>query len=178
MTDEIRDEETRGPEPDMPAMERAEELVDRAARGAGYLVSLAGLRLLRGASLAREEAEDIWAEAQSLRYRERQGDEPDAGGGDVVAPDVQQAPTTATGTVQNAAQQAAASAGSVVEGATEAVRSKAEELGIMETPIRITEAARRKAEELGVALAGLQGTGAGGQITVEDVKKRAKAERP
>ena len=177
MTDAVRDETAE--ETVRPATERAEELVDRAAQGASYLASLAFLRLMRGASLAREEAEDIWAEAQSLRYRERQGDEPDAGGGDVVAPDAQQAPTTATGTVQNAAQQAAASAGSVVEGATEAaVRSKAEELGIMETPIRITEAALRKAEELGVALTGLQGTGAGGQITVGDVKKRAKAERP
>lgn len=174
--DEVRDD--TGRETVRPATERAEELVDRATRGASYLASLAAMHLMRGASLAREEAEDIWAEAQSLRYRERQGVEPNAGG-DVVAPDAQQAATTATDTVQNAAQQAAASAGSVVEGATEAVRRKAEELGLMETPtIRVTEAARRKAEELGVALAGLQGTGTGGQITVEDVKKRAKAERP
>ena len=175
--DEVQDD--TGRETVRPATERAEELVDRATRGASYLASLAAMHLMRGASLAREEAEDIWAEAQSLRYRERQGVEPDAGSGDVVAPDVQQAATTATDTVHNAAQQAAASAGNMVEGATEAVRSKAEELGLIETPtIRVTEAARRKAEELGVALAGLQGTGAGGQITVEDVKKRAKAERP
>ena len=175
--DEVRDD--TGRETVRPATERAEELIDRATRGASYLASLAAMHLMRGASLAREEAEDIWAEAQSLRYRERQGVEPDAGGsGNVVAPDVQQAANVATDTVQNAAQQAAASAGSVVEGATEAIRSKAEELGLMETPtIKVTEAARRKAEELGVALAGLQGTGAGGQITVEDVKKRAKAER-
>ena len=175
--DEVRDD--TGRETVKPATERAEELVDRATRGASYLASLAAMHLMRGASLAREEAEDIWAEAQSLRYRERQGVEPNAGGGDVVAPDAQQAATTATDTVQNAAQQAAASAGSVVEGATEAVRRKAEELGLMETPtIKVTEAARRKAEKLGVALTGLQGTGTGGQITVEDVKKRAKAERP
>lgn len=96
-----------------------------------------------------------------------------------AAPGVQQAANVAAGTVQNAAHQAAASAGNMVEGATEAVRRKAEELGLVETPtIRVTEAARRKAEEMGVALAGLQGTGAGGQITVEDVKKRARAERP
>jgi pyruvate/2-oxoglutarate dehydrogenase complex dihydrolipoamide acyltransferase (E2) component len=176
LTDEVRDE--TGGETVRPATERAEELVDRAARGASYLASLAAMHLMRGASLAREEAEDIWAEAQSLRYRERQRVEPDAGGGDVVAPDVQQAATAATDTVRNAAQKAAASAGSLVEGATEAARRKAEELGLMETPIRVTEAARRKAEELGVALAGLQGTGAGGQITVEDVKKRAKIQRP
>jgi pyruvate/2-oxoglutarate dehydrogenase complex dihydrolipoamide acyltransferase (E2) component len=133
LTDEVRDgtrdETTR--ETVRPATERAEELVDRAARGASYLASLAFLRLMRSASLAREEAEDIWAEAQSLRYRQRQGADPEVGVGDA-----------------------------------------------METPIRVTEAARRKAEEMGVALAGLQGTGVGGQITVEDVKKRAKAERP
>ncbi len=44
------------------------------ARGVGYLVSLVGLRVLKGASLAREEAEDMWAEAQSMR-RERRGAE-------------------------------------------------------------------------------------------------------
>ena len=174
--DEVRDD--TGRETVRPATERAEELVDRATRGASYLASLAAMHLIRGASLAREEAEDIWAEAQSLRYRERQDAEPNAGGGDVVAPDVQRAATVAAGTVQNAAQQAAASAGSVVEGATEAVRRKAEELGVMETPIRITEAALCKAEEMGVTLVGLQGTGAGGRITVEDVKRRAKAQRP
>ena len=134
MTDEIRDEETRGPEPDRPAMERAEELVDRAARGAGYLVSLVGLRLFRGASLAREEAEDIWAEAQNLR-RERQSAEPD-----VVEPEV---------------------------GGGEAPET-----------IKATDAARRKAEELDLDLAEIPATGANGQITLKDVEKRAKAERP
>ena len=134
MTDEGRDEETRGPEPDRPATERAEELVDRAAQGAGYLVSLVGLRLLRGASLAREEAEDIWAEAQNLR-RERQGAEPD-----VAEPDV--------------------ASGDIAE------------------TIKATEAARRKAEELDLDLAEISATGASGQITLKDVEKRAKAERP
>lgn len=125
----MTDEETWGPEPDRPAMERAEELVDHAARGAGYLVSFVGLRLLRGASLAREEAEDIWAEAQNLR-RERQGAEPNVGSGDIT-----------------------------------------------ET-IKATDAARRKAEELDLDLAEIPATGANGQITLKDVEKRAKAERP
>ncbi len=171
--DEVRDD--TGGETVRPATERAEELVDRATRGASYLASLAAMHLMRGASLAREEAEDIWAEAQSLRRREGQGDEPDAGGEDVAVPgEVRRAATTAAGTAQQAAQQA----GHVVEVAAEAARRKAEELGLVETPIKVAEAARRKAEELGVALAGLQGTGTGGQITVEDVKNRAKAERP
>lgn len=52
-----------------PAMERAEEVVDRAGQWAGPLVSLVGLRILRVAALAREAAEDIWAEAQSAREK-------------------------------------------------------------------------------------------------------------
>ena len=117
MTDEVRDEEVRGPEPERPATERAEELVDRMAWGAGQLVSFVGLRLLKGASLAIEEAEDIWAEAQSLRRREGQDAElemaePEAGGGD------------ASRTVE----------------ATEAARRKAEEMGVDLTEVRGTGA--------------------------------------
>jgi len=134
LTDEVRDEEVRESATERPATERAEELVDRAARGAGYLVSFVGLRLLRGASLAREEAEDIWAEAQNLR-RERQGADPDVTEPDVGGRDI---PET----------------------------------------IKATEAARRKAEELGLDLGEIPGTGANGQITLKDVEKRAKAERP
>ncbi len=124
MTDEVRDEETRGPEPDRPATERAEELVDRAARGAGYLVSLVGLRLLRGASLAREEAEDIWAEAQNLR-RERQGAEPEVAEPEVAEPEVGSEDTTET------------------IKATEAARRKAEELGLNLAEISGTGASGR-----------------------------------
>ncbi len=157
MTDEGRDE--TGRETVRPATERAEELVDRATQSASYLASLVFLRLLRGASLAREEAEDIWAEAQSLRRRERQGAEPGAGGGDdVAAPGVQQAAAAAAVTVQSAAHQAAASVGSVVEGAT--------------------EAARRKAEELGLNLGEDPGNRGGDRIATEDAKKGSKAEGP
>ena len=130
MTDKTRDEEARDPGSGRPAMERAEESVDRIARGAGYLVSLVGLRILKGASLAREEGEDIWAEAQSMR-RERQDAEPDP----AVVKDT---------------------------GRT----------------IEATEAAHRKAGELNLDLREVQGTGAGGRITVNDVKRKAKAEEP
>lgn len=126
MTHQVRDE--TGGEQNRSATERAEELVDRAARGASYVASLVSLRLLRGASLVREEAEDIWAEAQSLRHREGQEAEPFVYEGDV------------------------------------------------EETIKATEAAHRKAEELALDLREIQGTGAGGQITVEDVKNRAKAQ--
>ena len=76
--------EDRNGESDRPATERAEELVDRLLQEAGHLLSVAAVNLLKGASLAREEAEDIWAEAQNLR-RERQNAEPERPGGDAVA---------------------------------------------------------------------------------------------
>ncbi len=41
--------------------------------------------------------------------------------------------------------------------------------------IKATDAARRKAEELGVDLADVQGTGADGQITVEDVRRKGES---
>ena len=52
-------------------MERAEEVVDRLGQRAGQIGSEVGQRLLRLAARAREEAEDIWAEAQSMRRREQ-----------------------------------------------------------------------------------------------------------
>lgn len=57
-----------------PAAERAEALVDHVAPRLGRMAALAGLRLLKVAALAREEAEDIWAEAQSLRQQMDQGE--------------------------------------------------------------------------------------------------------
>ena len=53
------------------ADERAEEIVDRIGQRLGYVASLIALRLLKAAALVREEAEDVWAEAQSIRRGER-----------------------------------------------------------------------------------------------------------
>ena len=50
-----------------PATERAGGWGDGRGGGVGQFASLAGLRLLKVAALAREEAEDVWAEAQSVR---------------------------------------------------------------------------------------------------------------
>jgi hypothetical protein len=52
-------------------MERAEEVVDRLGQRAGEIGSQVGQCVLRLAARAREEAEDIWAEAQSMRRREQ-----------------------------------------------------------------------------------------------------------
>jgi hypothetical protein len=50
-----------------PATERAEELVDHLAQRIGHFTALTGLQLQRAAARAREEAEDMWAEAQNIR---------------------------------------------------------------------------------------------------------------
>lgn len=57
--------------PSAPATERAEQMLDRVGERVGRYASLAGLRLRRMAAVAREEAEDVWAEAESVRRRER-----------------------------------------------------------------------------------------------------------
>ncbi len=57
--------------PERPAEERAEELVDHAGQTLARWAGLAALRLLKAAALAREAAEDVWAEAQSIRRGER-----------------------------------------------------------------------------------------------------------
>ena len=61
MTEDQRDRSGR------EATARAEELVDRMGESMGHLASLAGWRLLRAAAFVREGAEDVWAEAQSVR---------------------------------------------------------------------------------------------------------------
>ncbi|HET8627309.1 MAG TPA: hypothetical protein VFL91_07810 [Thermomicrobiales bacterium] len=52
-------------------MERAEAMVDQFGERVGQFVSLAGLRILQAAARVREEAEDIWAEAQHMRQNGR-----------------------------------------------------------------------------------------------------------
>lgn len=67
---EMEPEPTGTSEPSAPR--RAEEMLDSMGERLGQLVSLAGPRVRKLAALAREEAEDIWAEAQHVRAaRER-----------------------------------------------------------------------------------------------------------
>jgi hypothetical protein len=55
-----------------PTMQRAEELVDRLADRLSHYAGVVGHKLAWLAARAREEAEDIWAEAQALRRGEHQ----------------------------------------------------------------------------------------------------------
>ncbi len=54
-----------------PATERAEELADRMGQRLGYVTTLVGLHIRKTAARAREEAEDMWAEAQSIRASDK-----------------------------------------------------------------------------------------------------------
>jgi len=58
------------------ALRRAEEMVDRWGEQIGRTASSIGRTFLRWAARAREEAEDIWADAQALRARQQAADEP------------------------------------------------------------------------------------------------------
>ncbi len=60
-------EATNEPVERRPAAARAEDTVDRAGERIGQLSVLLGHRLRVFAARAREEAEDIWAEARSMR---------------------------------------------------------------------------------------------------------------
>jgi len=50
-----------------PTMQRAEEMVDRMGEQIGRWATQLGHQVLKLAARAREEAEDIWAEAQNIR---------------------------------------------------------------------------------------------------------------
>ena len=54
------------------ATARAEEMVDRWSNNVSNFTSVWGRRLYRAAARVREEVQDFWAEAQSIRH----GDQP------------------------------------------------------------------------------------------------------
>ena len=63
---EHRQRRNAGEEVD-PAMARAEELVDQMGQRVGHFLLQARRYSQKAVALAREEAEDIWAEAQHIR---------------------------------------------------------------------------------------------------------------
>jgi pyruvate/2-oxoglutarate dehydrogenase complex dihydrolipoamide acyltransferase (E2) component len=145
------------------ATERADELLTRVGWTAGIFASMAGRSIARVAAFAREEVEDMWAEAQTIRRQN---------GGNLGA----------------AAGQAANAARSKAEETAESLRRSPEtpsaEKGETEQsaasdggtePIKATQTARRLARELDVDIRQVAGTGAGGQITAADVRNKAKA---
>lgn len=59
--------ETGDSAPLPPEQARAEELLDQAGQTVGQWVARLSAEVVRGVALAREEAEDIVAEAQNIR---------------------------------------------------------------------------------------------------------------
>ncbi len=51
------------------ASEKAEEMVDRVGQRLAHFTAAASRQIQKGVALAREEAEDMWAEAQNIRQR-------------------------------------------------------------------------------------------------------------
>lgn len=141
----------RGNGPERSATERADELLSRAGQTVGMFAFLIGTRVARVAAFAREEAEDMLAEARSIRERNLGAQ---TGGAE------------ATTDASTGAATAQASSGEEETGQSARPDGRAD-------GIKATDAARRHARELGVDLGEIEGTGAGGQITVEDVRKRA-----
>jgi hypothetical protein len=58
-------------QPDSTPTERAEVLVDQLGARFGQWLTSANHQVRKMAALAREEAEDMWAEAQSIRRGDR-----------------------------------------------------------------------------------------------------------
>jgi pyruvate/2-oxoglutarate dehydrogenase complex dihydrolipoamide acyltransferase (E2) component len=159
-----------------PATERADELLNRAGWTAGLFASMIGARLARVAAFAREEAEDLWAEAEALRQSST-----------VTEADQGVSTSASEGTSVSSPETRSKAAGSNGEVETEALTADAEgreqekagpgqSSDAGEESIKATPTARQRAEELGVDLREVEGTGSGGQITAGDVKKKARAE--
>jgi len=172
----------RGPS----ATERAEELLTRAGIAAGFFANMAGMRAARIAAFAREEVEDMLAEARAVRERGLISEvREDAGrvreGAAGLVPDEGLRVTRSEGVTpsdgdgaeaRGATEEPQVAAGTEATGPVAGMPLQA--YGGAEE-VKATAAARRRAEQLGVDLGEVQGTGANGQITVEDVRKAAEA---
>jgi pyruvate/2-oxoglutarate dehydrogenase complex dihydrolipoamide acyltransferase (E2) component len=157
--------------------DRADELLARAGETVGLIAGMVGVRLARVAAFAREEAEDLWAEAQSVR---RQSAENLSRAADKATVAIRRDPEQPEGT----REEGVPSGGRVTADATNTLRTEPEESkpqaeqdagpGGETVAIDATPAARRHAEELGVDLRQAKGSGPDGRISVSDVRKAAR----
>ena len=61
----------QGQETSQIVTQRAEQLVDNFAQRASAIAAATGLQIRRASAFVREDAEDIWAEAQSIRDQQK-----------------------------------------------------------------------------------------------------------
>jgi hypothetical protein len=109
--------EGRGRDSKRPAKERADELLTRVGWTVGLFASMAGRRIASGAAFAREEAEDMWAEAQDMRRHN--------GGESRVAAEREAETTKVTATAQAVPQGQESERNKEPKGQTEDIRTDA-----------------------------------------------------
>lgn len=149
------------------ARELAVDLTQVEGTGSGGNITVKDVK--KAAEEAEDEAEEINASAAARRAAEELGIdlsevEGTGSGGMITVMDV----TELADEAGDAAGQAAQGADGATEAAGQAVDGAAGRNGSEEEP-KATNAARRKAEELGVDLSNIEGSGAGGLITIKDV---------
>lgn len=115
---------------------------------------------VQASDAARRQAEELGVDLSEV--------EGTGSGGMITVKDVTSLAEGAAEGAQQAAGQAAESADGAVKEASEAVEGAA---GNGSGEVNATNAAQRKAEELGVDLGQIEGSGAGGLITIRDVVK-------
>jgi len=157
------------------ARELGVDLTQVEGTGSGGNITVKDVK--KAAEEAEEEAEEINASAAARRAAEELGIdlsevEGTGSGGMITVMDVtelaEETGQAAQGAVGQTADGATQAAGQAADGAAGAADEAAGRNGSEEEP-RATNAARRKAEELGVDLSNIQGSGAGGLITIKDV---------
>jgi pyruvate/2-oxoglutarate dehydrogenase complex dihydrolipoamide acyltransferase (E2) component len=146
------------------AIELGVDLSEVEGTGSGGNITVKDVK--RAAEEAKDESQEINATDAARRRAEELGIdlaqvEGTGSGGVITVMDV-------TELAEQTAQDAADTAGQAVQQVGQAVDGATGRNGSEEEP-KATNAAKRKAEELGVDLSGIQGSGAGGLITIKDV---------
>jgi pyruvate/2-oxoglutarate dehydrogenase complex dihydrolipoamide acyltransferase (E2) component len=153
------------------AIELGVDLSEVEGTGSGGNITVKDVK--RAAEEAKDESQEINATDAARRRAEELGIdlaqvEGTGSGGVITVMDVTElAEQTAQETAETAGQ-AVQQVGQAADGATQAVGQAVDRNGSAQEP-KATNAAKRKAEELGVDLSGIQGSGAGGLITIKDV---------
>jgi pyruvate/2-oxoglutarate dehydrogenase complex dihydrolipoamide acyltransferase (E2) component len=157
------------------ARELGLDLSEVEGTGSGGNITVTDVK--RAAEEAEDEAQEINATDAARRRAEELGldlaqVEGTGAGGVITVMDVTELAEQMAQDAADTAGQTVQQAGQAADGATrtvgQAVDGAAGRNGSEEEP-KATNAAKRKAEELGVDLSDIQGSGAGGLITIKDV---------
>jgi pyruvate/2-oxoglutarate dehydrogenase complex dihydrolipoamide acyltransferase (E2) component len=155
------------------AIELGVDLSEVEGTGSGGNITVKDVK--RAAEEAKDESQEINATDAARRRAEELGIdlaqvEGTGSGGVITVMDVTELAEQTAQDAADTAGQTVQQAGQAADGATRAVGQAVDagRNGSEEEP-KATNAAKRKAEELGVDLSDIQGSGAGGLITIKDV---------